>query len=131
MVVNYDAAKIFSPPKLVAEPVHEDFEAEWSIDSGALCAVTGKKGELLNVTEQSVESVLQDFAEVLIRIGNGSNHVHPAAQGRSQICVRTSGHPASASSWNISCVRLANFSGIYSVDFDGMRLFTNSWTIHG
>ena len=41
-------------------------------------------------------------------------------------------HPASILSWSLSCVkRLGDFSGIYSVDFDGMRLFTDSWTIDG
>ena len=35
-------------------------------------------------------------------------------------------HPASSLSWSLSCVkRLGDLSGIYSVDFDGMRLFTN------
>ena len=41
-------------------------------------------------------------------------------------------HPASSSSWSLPCVkRLADLSGIYSVDFDGMRLFTNSRTTDG
>ena len=41
-------------------------------------------------------------------------------------------HPASASSWNLSCVRrLADLSGIYSVDFEGMKLYTNSGSIDG
>ena len=41
-------------------------------------------------------------------------------------------HPASSSSWSLPRVKgLADLSGIYSVDFDGMRLFTNSRTTDG
>ena len=41
-------------------------------------------------------------------------------------------HPASASSWNLPCVkRLADLSGVYSVDYGGMKFFKNSQTIDG
>ena len=41
-------------------------------------------------------------------------------------------HPASSLSWSLPCVkRLADLSRIYSVDLDGMTLFTNSQTIDG
>ena len=41
-------------------------------------------------------------------------------------------NPASASSWNLTCVRrLADLSEIYSVTSDWMKLYTNSGAIDG
>ena len=41
-------------------------------------------------------------------------------------------HPASFASWSLLCVkRLADLSGIYAVDFEGVRFFTDSSTIDG
>ena len=124
----------FRRRKFAVDPVHEDFE-----EDGVLCPSAGKKWDLSNDTEhkkawslfyKSEPKLLIAFPPKLdqdwssSRIDKAANNcISQCKAGRKFVFE----HPASSSSWSLPCVkRLADFSGSYSVDFDGMRLFTNS-----
>ena len=116
----------------------------WSLDSGALCPLTGKTWDLSRETEQKKAWNLfyktkpklliafppgldQDWSPIEVDLA-ANMCMSQYKAGRKFVFE----HPASSLSWSLSCVkRLGDLSGIYSVDFDGMRLFTNSRTIDG
>ena len=140
----FDVAEIFSPPTICRRDRARGLRGGWSLDSGAFRPVTGKTWDLSREMEQKKAWTLfyNTKPKLLIALPPAldqdwsSSKVDLAANmcmsrykaGRKLVFD----HPASILSWSLPCVkRLGDFSGIYSVDFDGMRLFTNSWRIHG
>ena len=140
----YDVAEIFSPPKICCRARARRLRGGWSLDCGALCPLTGRKWNLSNAAEQkkawnlfhnTKPKLLIAFPSRLDQDWSSSQIDMAANMCFSQ--YKAGGkyvfeHPASSSSWSLPCVkRLADLSGIHSVDFDGMRLLTNSQTIDG
>ena len=140
----YDVAEIFSPPTICRRARARGLRGGWSLDRGALCPLTGKTWDLSRETEQkeawnlfykTKPKLLIAFPPRLDQDWSPSKVDLAANMCMSQYNAGRKfvfEHPASSLSWSLSCVkRLGELSGIYSVYFDGMRLFTNSRTIDG
>ena len=140
----YDVAEIFSPSRICRTARTRGLRGGWSLDSSALCPVTGKKWDLSNVTEQKKarNSFYKTKPKLLIASPSSASEELSSSEvdmaANMSISQHKSSrtfvfeHRASASAWNLSCVwRLADLSGIYSVDFDGMKLFSNGGSIDG
>ena len=54
----YDVAEIFSPPTICRRACERRLRGGWSLDSGALCPLTGKTWDLSSETEQKKEWTL-------------------------------------------------------------------------
>ena len=140
----HDVAEIFSPPTICRRARARGLRGGWSLDRGALCPLTGKTWDLSRETEQkeawnlfykTKPKLLIAFPPRLDQDWSPSKVDLAANMCMSQYNAGRKfvfEHPASSLSWSLSCVkRLGELSGIYSVYFDGMRLFTNSRTIDG
>ena len=138
-----DVAEIFSPPKTCYGARARGLRGGWSLDSGALCPLTGRRWDLSYEAEQkkawnlfcktkpkllivALPRLDQDWSSSQIDMAANMS-ISQCKAGRKFVFE----HPASSSSWSLPCVkRLADSSGIYSLDVD-MRLFTNSLTTDG
>ena len=109
----YDAAEIFSPPRVCRRARIRGLRGGWSLDDSAMCPVTGRTWDLLNSQEQKRAWNLFHKAKPKLLAASPPLLVLAKVEMAVKMCLaqHEAGrkfvfeHPASASSWNFPSLR--------------------------